>query len=586
MRTLFKRALGQILVDGRFLSPRALERALEDQKQTKELLGQVLTRMGVLKEADVKAPLAIQPHLNTLEEAAKLAAGKRQLLGALLVQSGQLTNEQLDGAIAEQKKTGEKLGEVFIRLGLLTDLQLKGLLELQHNQESPLVNLLRLGELLVATGYITREQLEKSLARQSQTGKRLGEVLVSEGFARKSQVNHGMSLQKMLASAVVAAIMSLGMASAASAATVALEWDASPDASVTGYKVHYQADSSTQPFQGFAPVNVQGATATEIADLDPSRSYSFAVTAYNAEGMESVYSNIVVIPESVPPTAGIASLAAGATVSGVVSVSANAADNVAVTKVEFYVNGVLQASASTAPYVFWWDTSTLPTGSYDLSIAAYDAAGNVGQSQALAVHVSGDALVPIVTLTSPDDGTSVSGSVSISAEAQDNSGVTNTEFYLDSALLYASNVAPFSYTWDTRSAANGSHIVTARAYDAAGNVGLSQAVTVNVANDTIAPTVAITSPSANSTVSGTITIAVSAADDVEVTRVDVYRDGSLLFTTNAAPYSFSWNTKSIANGAYTLTAKAFDAAGHVTQSTSIPVNVSNSVTRTTPAKKK
>ena len=70
-----------------------------------------------------------------LDDAVKIAAGERQLLGALLVQSGRITGKQLDHAIAEQKRSGEKLGVVFTRLGMLTERQLSALLEFQHNQE-------------------------------------------------------------------------------------------------------------------------------------------------------------------------------------------------------------------------------------------------------------------------------------------------------------------------------------------------------------------------------------------------------------------------------------------------------------------
>jgi len=60
MRQAIKRHIGRILLDGRFLSQHDLDSALEEQKHTKELLGQVLVRMGVLTAEDVKAPLIAQ----------------------------------------------------------------------------------------------------------------------------------------------------------------------------------------------------------------------------------------------------------------------------------------------------------------------------------------------------------------------------------------------------------------------------------------------------------------------------------------------------------------------------------------------
>jgi hypothetical protein len=81
------------------------------------------------------------------------------------------------------------------------------------------------------------------------------------------------------------------------ASTVILKWGALTG--VTGYKVYYQADSATQPFRGTgakegpSPIVVTDQTAT-ISGLDPTRTYYFAVTTYNATG-ESAYSNIIAI---------------------------------------------------------------------------------------------------------------------------------------------------------------------------------------------------------------------------------------------------------------------------------------------------
>ncbi len=572
-----RRALGQILLDGKFVSKRDLDRALREQKTTHELLGGVLVRMGVLRPEDVAAPLSIQQHLNQIEDAVKLAAGDRQLLGALLVKSGRITAQQLDEAIAEQKRSGERLGEVFMRLGMLTELQLKGLLDWQKNQQAPAETPLRLGELLVATGHITREQLGRALAKQGDSGRKLGDILVAEGYVRRSEVNRAVRLQKMCVNAVVAAIMTMGMSSAASASSVALQWDPSPDTTVVGYKVHYQADSTTQPFQGPAPLDVQNLTSTTVSNLDPSHSYSFAVTAYNTAGEESAYSNVVTVAEMQAPTTAITYPSASTTVAGVVSVTADATDNVGVTKVEFYVNGTLKATVPSSPYVYSWDTSGLTAGSYTLMTKAYDAAGNIGQSQSVTVNVANDLTAPTVSLTSPGNNMTVSGSVNIAANASDNVGVSRVEFYLNNVLLSATNMSPYAYAWNSKNVANGVYTLTAKAYDAAGNLGLSQALTINVSNDLTAPSVSLASPLSGSTVSGTVTVTANASDNVGVSKVEFYRNNVLQAAVATAPYSYNWDTKTVTNGSYTLTAKAYDAAGNVTVSQSSSVNVSNAV---------
>ena len=177
------------------------------------------------------------------------------------------------------------------------------------------------------------------------------------------------------------------------ATNVSLQWDPDTDPNVVGYKVYYQADSSSQPFNGTgatngaSPVNVQNLTSATVGGLDPSHAYNFAVTAYNASGVESSYSNIASISETLPPTVSLSAPANNAAVSGTVSVTASATDNVGVTKVEFYVNGVLQITDTGTPYLYSWNTSLLAAGSYTLMAKAYDAAGNVGQSTGAAEHL-------------------------------------------------------------------------------------------------------------------------------------------------------------------------------------------------------
>jgi len=133
------------------------------------------------------------------------------MLGQLLVQSGHITAEQLDLVVAEQQRSGEKLGEVFQRLGILTESQLNGLLVFQHNQNATQSSPLRLGELLVSTGKIAREQLEDALLKQKGSDKNLGEVLLEAGYATPNCIAHGVRLQKMLMRSVLAAILALGM---------------------------------------------------------------------------------------------------------------------------------------------------------------------------------------------------------------------------------------------------------------------------------------------------------------------------------------------------------------------------------------
>jgi len=96
----------------------------------------------------------------------------------------------------------------------------------------------------------------------------------------------------------------------------------------------------------------------------------------------------------------------------------------------------------------------------------------------------GDTILPVTSITAPIAGASVSGTTSVTASASDNVGVTKVEFYLDGVLKSTDTTSPYSWSWDTTTATNGSHSLTTKAYDAALNVGTSAAVGVTVSNGT------------------------------------------------------------------------------------------------------
>ena len=95
--------------------------------------------------------------------------------------------------------------------------------------------------------------------------------------------------------------------------------------------------------------------------------------------------------------------------------------------------------------------------------------------------------------------------------------------------------------------------------------------------DTTPPTTSITAPASGATVSGTTSVTASASDNVGVTKVEFYLDGTLQSTDTTSPYSWSWNTTLTANGSHSLTSKAYDAAANVGTSTGVSVTVSNAV---------
>ena len=276
--------------------------------------------------------------------------------------------------------------------------------------------------------------------------------------------------------------------------------------------------------------------------------------------------------DTTAPQVAITSPAAGATLSGTVNLTANATDNVAVASVQFRIDGTNAGPALTAPpYAYSLNTSSLSNASHSLTAAATDTSGNAATSAAITVQVNNatsDTTPPTVTVTAPANGATVSGTVSVTANASDNVGVASVQFQVDGANVGAlDTAAPYSYSWNTTAATNGSHTVRAIAKDAAGNSTTSASVTVTVSNttDTTAPSVP-SGLTATAVSSSQINLSWTAStDNVGVTGYKIFRGGSQIGTTAALSYTDGGLS---ASTSYTYTAAATDAAGNTSPQSS------------------
>jgi len=161
--------------------------------------------------------------------------------------------------------------------------------------------------------------------------------------------------------------------------------------------------------------------------------------------------------------------------------------------VQFKLDGAnLGGEDGSAPYSIPWDTTTASEGSHTLTAVARDAVGLQFTSAPVRVTVSNgpppDTSPPSVTIASPSSGATVSRTIDVSATASDDVGVAGVQFRLDDADLGAEDTeAPYSVPWDTTTTSDGSHTLTAVARDAAGNVTISEPVTVTVSNTSPPP---------------------------------------------------------------------------------------------------
>lgn len=196
------------------------------------------------------------------------------------------------------------------------------------------------------------------------------------------------------------------------------------------------------------------------------------------------------------PSVAITSPASGSTIAGVATIDVSASDASGVASVELFANSKLVGTDLTAPYQFALDTSTLPDGAVALVAKAKDAKGNVGTSSTVNVTVGNDTIAPTVTIGSPAAGAVVSGTVNVSVSATDNKAVSRISLLIDGKEVAVSYGSSLSYSWSvsggtttspstkkrgktstTSTTTSGTSTLTARAFDAAGNVG-SASVTV------------------------------------------------------------------------------------------------------------
>ena len=218
-------------------------------------------------------------------------------------------------------------------------------------------------------------------------------------------------------------------------------------------------------------------------------------------------------------------------------------------------------------------TITPSTGEHFYYAKVTQSDGNILWSAPIWVTQGGSSDTVAPTVSASESG--ASGTITLNASASDNVGVSLVEFYVDNGLKATSNLAPYSATLNSTTLVNGTHSLVAKAYDAARNVGTSTAVAFSVNNATTGDTTAPAVTATESGGSGTVTFAASASDDVGVTKVEFYVDGALKGTDTASPYSLAFNSTALTNGAHSLTARAYDAAGNSTVSSAVSFSINN-----------
>ena len=191
-----------------------------------------------------------------------------------------------------------------------------------------------------------------------------------------------------------------------------------------------------------------------------------------------------------------------------------------------------------------------------------------------------DSTPPTVTITSPQNGSTVSEIVTITCMSSDNVGVKKVVLWINGTSTNINDeTEPYSLDWNTSEIVDGNYTIIVRSYDESDNTTDSDPVSVIVKNsDSTPPTVSITNPQTGVTVSDTVNITCVSTDDVGVEKVELWIDGTTTGVVDFdVPYSLEWNTTTFENGtSHIIVIRSYDTSGNTTDSSPISLIIDNS----------
>jgi hypothetical protein len=150
-----------------------------------------------------------------------------------------------------------------------------------------------------------------------------------------------------------------------------------------------------------------------------------------------------------------------------------------------------------------------------------------------------DLTPPTVSITSPSNGTSVSGSISVTVTAADNVKVSSVSLNVDGALIDSLTTTPYNFSWNSSSVANGTHVLAATAKDAAGN-SASSGITIAV-NTTVTVLPPTTLPSSYQLIMPPVQSQGNEFTCIPFAIAYATRSCEQFYKTGATSYSYSTN---------------------------------------------
>ena len=225
-----------------------------------------------------------------------------------------------------------------------------------------------------------------------------------------------------------------------------------------------------------------------------------------------VNTSFIEVNDAQPPSVP-SGLTAVASAPHIVNLAWNpSSDDVGVAGYDIYRNGALLASIGTT--TSYTDTPVSPSFTYNYQVQARDLVGNLSaRSTVASVTTPEDTIPPTLTLIAPEAGTTVNGTVTISATATDNAAIGHVDFFVNGQMVGTVEEPPYAVDWESTTVPDGSVTIAARAVDIASNPSTENSRTILV-NNSITPTPTWTPTPANTpTIQPPVSICLPAVQD-------------------------------------------------------------------------
>lgn len=300
-----------------------------------------------------------------------------------------------------------------------------------------------------------------------------------------------------------------------------------------------------------------------------STSYDKGSSVSYNYSLQSGYTNLVVTLEGTTvSSSGTVTMDQNHTLFASATLSAPQINRLTVTRGEG-----IDGTPGTGTYFFEAGTSvdysyTLQTGYTDLVVTldgnSVSASGTISMNSDHTLNAGASGSGPTVTITSHNNGDTVSKRIDIEGVAQSAKTISKVELWVNNSLITSGTSASFSLRWNTKTVEDGTYTVKVIAYDEDNATGEAQvSLVVNNEATSTGPTVTITNPGNNSSfVRGTeVTIEVTATSNVGIADVEFYVDDKSIGTDSSEPFSINWDTTANLEGYHVIRVVAYDNDG-------------------------